>query len=146
MVLFAGLCIGIGVFPAPLYAILPFPVDYAAYTAPHVLEMLQLLLFSGLAFFVLLPLMKRTETISLDTDWGYRKLLPALLGLFARVAGPVDAAVRQGTVSGLWRLKGQISRHTGPAGAIARTLTAGNMVVWVVLMLVGYLVAYFLSR
>ena len=106
--------------------------------------MLQLLLFSGLAFFVLLPLMKRTETISLDTDWGYRKLLPALLGLFARVAGPIDAAVRQGTVSGLWRLKGQISRHTGPAGAVARTLTAGNMVVWVVLMLVGYLVAYFL--
>ncbi|HRK94963.1 MAG TPA: Na(+)/H(+) antiporter subunit D [Rhodospirillales bacterium] len=146
MVLFAGLCIGIGVFPAPLYAILPFPVDYAAYTAPHVLEMLQLLLFSGLAFFVLLPLMKRTETISLDTDWGYRKLLPALLGLFARVAVPVDAAVRRGTVSGLWRLKGQISRHTGPAGAVARTLTAGNMVVWVVLMLVGYLVAYFLSR
>ncbi len=146
MVLFAGLCIVIGIFPAPLYAILPFPVDYAAYTAPHVLEMLQLLLFSGLAFFVLLPLMKRTETISLDTDWGYRKLAPALLALFARIAAPIDAAIRRGTVAGLWRLTGQISRHTGPAGAVAKTLTAGNMVVWVILMLVGYLVAYFVTR
>ena len=28
----------------------------------------------------------------------------------------------------------------------ARTLTAGNMVVWVILMLVGYLIAYFATR
>ena len=146
MILFSALCILIGVFPAPLYAILPFPVDYAPYTAPHVLEMLQLLLFSGLAFFVLLPLMKRTETISLDTDWIYRKLLPAITGLVARVAGPIDAAVRRGTTTTVWRLTGQLSRHTGPAGAVARTLTAGNMVLWVILMLAGYLVAYFASR
>jgi multicomponent Na+:H+ antiporter subunit D len=30
-------------------------------------------MFSALAFFLLLPLLKRTETISLDTDWFYRK-------------------------------------------------------------------------
>jgi hypothetical protein len=29
---------------------------------------------------------------------------------------------------------------------VARTLTAGNMVVWVILMLVGCLVAYFATR
>ncbi len=115
MVLFSCLCILIGVFPAPLYAILPYPVDYAPYTAPHVLEMLQLLAFSGLAFFVLLPLMKRT--------W-----------------------VRRQATTSVWRLTGQLSRHTGPAGAVARTLTAGNMAVWVILMLVGYLAAYFLTR
>ena len=146
MILFSALCLLIGVFPAPLYAILPFPVNYAPYTAPHVLEMLQLLLFSGLAFFVLLPLMKRTETISLDTDWIYRRLLPAIIRVVARVAGPIDAAVRRGTTTTVWRLTGQLSRHTGPAGAVARTLTAGNMVLWVILMLVGYLVAYFASR
>ncbi|MGZ9034228.1 MAG: Na(+)/H(+) antiporter subunit D, partial [Rhodospirillales bacterium] len=114
MVLFSALCILIGIFPAPLYAILPFPVDYVPYTAPHVLEMLQLLLFSGLAFFVLLPLMKRTETITLDTDWSYRRLLPAMLSLFARIAGPIDAAIRRGTATSLWRLTAQLSRHTGP--------------------------------
>ena len=36
---------------------------------------LQLLLFSSLAFFLLLPLMKHTLTISLDTDWIWRKLM-----------------------------------------------------------------------
>jgi multicomponent Na+:H+ antiporter subunit D len=146
MILFSALCILIGVFPAPLYAILPFPVAYAPYTAPHVLEMLQLLAFSGLAFFVLLPLMKRTETISLDTDWIYRTLLAAIAGFVARIVGPVDAALRRGTTTGVSRLTGQLSRHTGPAGAVARTLTAGNMVVWVILMLVGYLIAYFATR
>jgi multicomponent Na+:H+ antiporter subunit D len=68
MILFASLCILLGVFPELLYPLLPYPVDYVPYTAGKVLFYLQLLLFSGLAFFVLLPLMKRTETISLDTD------------------------------------------------------------------------------
>ena len=33
MILFAVLCIGIGVAPGPLYAMLPYPVDYVPYTA-----------------------------------------------------------------------------------------------------------------
>jgi len=47
MILFAVLCIGIGVMPEPLYALLPFPVDYVPYTAHHVVFNLQALLFSG---------------------------------------------------------------------------------------------------
>jgi len=73
MIFFAFLCIGIGVYPEPLYNILPYPVDYHAYTGLHVVRMLQLLFFSGLAFFVFLKLLKRTETITIDTDWIYRK-------------------------------------------------------------------------
>jgi multicomponent Na+:H+ antiporter subunit D len=34
--------------------------------------------FDGLAFFIMLPLMKRTLTISLDFDWFYRYLAPIL--------------------------------------------------------------------
>jgi multicomponent Na+:H+ antiporter subunit D len=55
MILFAGLCIGLGIWPEFLYAMLPFPVAYQPYTVPHVVNMLQLLLFSGLAFFLMLP-------------------------------------------------------------------------------------------
>ena len=73
MIFFAFLCIAIGIYPEPLYNILPYPVEYHAYTGLHVVRMLQLLLFSGLAFFVFLKLLKRTETITLDTDWVYRK-------------------------------------------------------------------------
>lgn len=69
MGIFAGLCILLGVAPDLLYRFLTYPVDYEPCTAGKVLFYLQLLLFSALAFFLLLPLMKRTETISLDFDW-----------------------------------------------------------------------------
>ncbi|MGK2944236.1 MAG: Na(+)/H(+) antiporter subunit D, partial [Desulfuromonadales bacterium] len=73
MALFAFICIFLGIYPQPLYDILPYPVDFQAYTLEHTLNQLQLLMFSALAFFLLLPLLKRTETISIDTDWFYRK-------------------------------------------------------------------------
>ena len=73
----AFLCIGIGVYPRPLYQLLPYPVDYVPYTTTHVITQLQLLLFSALAFAVL----KRTgiyplelKATNLDTDWFYRGL------------------------------------------------------------------------
>ncbi len=76
MIGFAILCIGLGVAPNLLYAMLPYNVDYVPYTAAHVITQLQLLLFAGLAFFITLPLMRRTLTISLDFDWLYRRLVP----------------------------------------------------------------------
>lgn len=83
MLLFAFLCIAIGIYPAPLYEILPFagpPGEplYQAYSFSHVVAQLQLLLFSGLAFFLLLPILKRTLTITLDFDWLYRRLIPRI--------------------------------------------------------------------
>jgi len=78
MVFFAVICILIGVFPNILYNILPYNVNYQPYTVAHTITQLQLLLFSGLAFFIMLPLMKRTLTISLDFDWFYRYLAPIL--------------------------------------------------------------------
>lgn len=69
----AFLCIFLGVYPKPLYAILPFEVSYQAYTFNHVIAQLQLLMLSALVFFLFLPLLKRTDTIALDTDWFYRK-------------------------------------------------------------------------
>jgi len=73
MAFLASICIFIGVYPQPLYNILPYPVEFHAYTFEHTLNQFQLLMFSALAFFMLLPLLKRTETISIDTDWFYRK-------------------------------------------------------------------------
>jgi len=83
MILFAALCILIGVFFEPLYAILPYPaaageVLYKPYTVSHVVSQLQLLLWSGLAFFLLLPVLKRTLTITLDFDWLWRSFVPWL--------------------------------------------------------------------
>ncbi|HDL18433.1 MAG TPA: Na(+)/H(+) antiporter subunit D [Bacteroidetes bacterium] len=68
------LCIFLGVYPKPLYDILPYPMEhFSAYSASHVVSQLQLLMLSALVFFLFLKLLKRTETISIDTDWFYRK-------------------------------------------------------------------------
>ncbi|MGD9264404.1 MAG: Na(+)/H(+) antiporter subunit D, partial [Lysobacterales bacterium] len=95
MVLFAFLCILLGVAPELLYRFLPYPVDYEAYTAGKVVFYMQLLLFSGLAFFLLLPMMRRTETISLDLDWLWRaglvRLLRAVAAVWTRIGSTLGA-------------------------------------------------------
>ena len=73
MAFMAFMCIFLGVYPKPLYDILPYEIQYNAYTYHHVLAQLQLLMLSALVFFLFLKLLKRTETISIDTDWFYRK-------------------------------------------------------------------------
>ncbi|KPK24807.1 MAG: cation:proton antiporter [Desulfobacterales bacterium SG8_35_2] len=72
----AFFCIFLGVYPKFLYSILPYPVDFVPYTAPHVLAQLQLLMFSALAFTLLLlsgiyP--SEIRAINLDVDLVYRK-------------------------------------------------------------------------
>jgi multicomponent Na+:H+ antiporter subunit D len=69
----AFMCIGIGVLPGPLYNLLPFPVHFEPYTGDHVTSALGLLLFTGLGFFMLLKKLDPEPTISVDTDWVYRK-------------------------------------------------------------------------
>ena len=78
----AFLCIAIAVFPGPLYSILPYPVHYVPYTAAHVVGQLQVLLFGGLAFCLLIlsgyyP--SEMRAINLDTDWFYRKGLRVVI-------------------------------------------------------------------
>lgn len=75
----AALCIGIGVFPELLYAILPYPVDYQPYSTSHVVTMLQLLLFAALAFVFLWKVglyPPELRSVVLDVDWVWRRLLP----------------------------------------------------------------------
>jgi multicomponent Na+:H+ antiporter subunit D len=73
MAFLASLCILIGVYPNILYRILPYPVEFQPYSAQHVVETMQILLFTALGFFLLLRHLAGEPTISLDTDWFYRK-------------------------------------------------------------------------
>lgn len=140
MVFFAVSCIGLGVFPQPLYAILPFKVDYVPYTVSHVVTVLQLLLFSGLAFFLLLPMMKRTPTISLDTDWFYRRFGVRIVNTGEDVVRTVRellvhdcAALVKGTVA-------LVIRIAGPNAPLARHRSVGAMATWAITLLAVYLV------
>ncbi len=143
MILFAFLCIAIGVVPGPLYAILPFPVEYEAYTGYHVVEQLQLLLFAGLAFFVMLPWMKRTLTISLDFDWFYRRLFPVVGASLTTLWGELRAVMTRVTFDRLDRSIGWLQRHHGVQGALARTWPTGSMVLWVAVLLTAFLLLYY---
>lgn len=151
MVIFAGLCILLGVFPQLLYPLLPYPVEYQPYSAGKVLFYLQLLLFSGLAFFLLLPLMKRTETISLDTDWLWRRLGLGLWRAFAGVVLLLGELLARG-----WHNLAPVVQkfivdylgqpHTADSeerSMFARSWPIGTTALWIVILLSGYvLVSY----
>jgi multicomponent Na+:H+ antiporter subunit D len=79
MGLAAAACILIGIFPVLLYSQLPYPVDFVPYTVRHVISTLGLLGFTALGFFLLLNQLDPHPTISLDTDWFYRRGLPTAL-------------------------------------------------------------------
>lgn len=69
----AVFCVGIGIFPGILYALLPYPVDYVPYTGAHITGSLSILMFTAAGFVVLLRMLDPEKTISIDTDWFYRK-------------------------------------------------------------------------
>ena len=69
----ALLCIVTGVYPRVLYDILPFNATYSPYRLAPVSAMLQLLIFSGLGYSIFMDRLYGERTISLDTDWFYRR-------------------------------------------------------------------------
>ena len=143
MIFFAFLCIAIGIWAEPLYALLPYAVAYVPYTWAHVVTQLQLLLFSGLAFFVLLPYLRRTLTITLDTDWVWRKVLPAVATLIARMIGAVQAMIGRGGQRASSSALTLANSHYGVDSSFARTWSVRGMALWVLVLLLGYLLIYY---
>ena len=143
MGLFALVCVGLGIFPQPLYALLPNPVDYAPYTFEHVVTMLQLLLFSGLAFFLLLPLMKRTLTLTLDVDWLWRRLFRIAADEAQGRAASAFAEAAADVRGRLARLLASLAHHHGQHGALSRDWPSGSMALWATALLAVALILYF---
>ena len=86
MGLAAVACVLIGVFPDLLYQQLPNAVVYVPYTIPHVTSTLGMLGFTALGFFLLLKHLDPERTVSLDTDWFYRR---GTAGFVALVQSPL---------------------------------------------------------
>ena len=143
MVIFAAICILLGGFPQWLYAMLPYPVEYEAYKPGKVLYYLQLLLFSGLAFFLLLPMMRRTVTITLDFDWFWRR---PFLGKIVKVAeGMLNVAlvIPRGLNSLLSAALRQKESFSGFDKQLSRSWTIGATATWIAVLLAGYIVVYY---
>lgn len=79
MALVAFFCILHGIFPRLLYRFLPSYQEHLwnPFTAHHLVEVVQILIFTFIAFWVLRKKLAPHATISLDTDWFYRR--PAAL-------------------------------------------------------------------
>ena len=143
----AFLCIGIGVYPDPLYALLPYPVEYHPYTTAHLVGQMQLLCFALLAFAVLMRTgihPPEIRAINLDTDWVYRRFLPRVLarvaGVFGRIWGALAAQVE-------WSLAAAIAllyRVYGPETGVSRVMRTGAMSIWIVVILSVVLLVNFI--
>jgi multicomponent Na+:H+ antiporter subunit D len=91
-------CVLIGVFPGLLYQRLATPVHFVPYTLQHVTSTIGMLSFTALGFFLLLKHLYPQATISLDTDWFYRR---GSAGLMTLVRGPL-AHIESGFVGEIY--------------------------------------------
>ena len=147
MGIMAALCIFIGVYPYILYGMLPFAVTYIPYTVEHVMTQMQLLLFSALAFTLLMrtgiypPELRSTN---LDFDWLYRRLIPVFLGKASRVSEALQTRLAQAASTVTSNAAGLIYHMHGPQGALARTPPISITVLWVAVLLAATLLLCYL--
>ncbi|MCH2572408.1 MAG: Na(+)/H(+) antiporter subunit D [Planctomycetes bacterium] len=143
----AFLCVLIGIFPGPLYALLPYDVVYEPYTAAHVINQLQLLLFAILAFAVLQQTglyPSELPKINLDTDWFYRRALPNLVTVCCVQTAPMLKTIDAGFVLFREWLLSLMYALFGPTGLLGRKWSTGGMALWAAILLGVYLVLYYL--
>jgi multicomponent Na+:H+ antiporter subunit D len=142
----AALSVGIGLFPSALYSILPFEVDYIAYTPTHVITSLQLLVWAGLAFAVLnwyrvYP--AEIRAINLNSDWVYRRLLPDAWTVTLSVGGGLWGGFKRNWTRRFTAAWERVYRYHGPQGVLARSWPSGSMALWAVILLLAVLLVYF---
>jgi len=148
MLIAAVLCIGIGVYPATLYSLLPYDTGYNPYDATHVLAQTQLLFFAALAF-VWLNLRgmypPELHSTNLDAEWFYRRLFSvAIQSLFA-ATWKLDGALRRAFVTRLHQSLDYLSGiYQVPSGLLTSARPAGSMAMWVAIFLAGYLFLSFI--
>ena len=160
MALAATACVVIGVFPGLLYRYLPNPVEFVPYTLQHVTSTLGMLGFTALGFFLLLKHLDPVPTVSLDTDWFYRKgasrLLSLVRGPLSRLeygfVGEIFEFVVQRPVLGLANFFRKldsvvvdsailgVGRSTQSFSQILRTVASGNAQHYGLIMAAGILV------
>ena len=90
------LCIFYGILPGFLYHELPYAMDYNPFTIPHFVEVIQILIFTFLGFWLVREKLTPKNKISLDVDWFYRMSAPMMGRVFIGwVNAFFDACERQ---------------------------------------------------
>lgn len=143
MILLAVLCIlpAIpGLTNTLLYNMLPIAVDYIPYTPQHIVTDLQLLAFSALAFFMLLPLLKRSNTVSLDFDWLYRGLAFYIITAIYKVLQVPLQFIRILFKKLIRKIQQLNKKLFAPGGLISKNYPICTTIGWTIFLLGLYLV------
>lgn len=88
----AFLCLLFGVYPQPLYDLLPHGVDFNAYKLAHLTIVLQWLVFAGIAFAIFRKRLEPQAGRLVDFDWFYRKGSKSLYAAADRSLNAINAA------------------------------------------------------
>ncbi len=135
----ALLCFAIGIMPGLLYAILPYAIDYNAYTASHLLKEMQLLLFTGLAFFLLVRFLGGKDKLSLDFDWFYRVAGKRLMLAVRDMISEANQDIRREFMRAFGRLE-KAACELRLSGWPVRSWAIGSMALWTAVVLAILLV------
>lgn len=82
MSLVAFFCFLHGIKPSLLYRLLPFPVHFQPYSLPHLVETVQILVFTFAGFWLYRKKLAPHAEIALDFDWFYRRPAAVLRRIF----------------------------------------------------------------
>ncbi len=146
MGLSAVLSVGIGLYPEPLFNLLPYQeqiADYHPYSAYHIVEQLQLLLFAVLAFALLIKFKlypPEVPSTNLDFDWLYRVPGRALLFKIVSLIVSLWRWLWGGAQEVVTRVMARTHRTHGPEGTLARNWPVGFMALWTAVVLAVALV------
>ena len=115
----------------------PFP-DYEPYTPAHIVTQMQLIAFGLVAWLGLLalglwPAMRRGTNV--DFDVVYRKMLPSIVTYAIRLIAAAKSAFDAGWARLKEGIVGTVIHLAGPDGTLARSWTAGAMVLWIAVLL-----------
>ena len=143
----AIMCIALGVYSPWLYGLLPHAVEYEPYTASHVIGQYQLLMFSALAFAVLMRYRiypPELKSVNIDFDITYRRWFPWLYRWIISKTAEGWRSILEDLRKGVSRVIAYMFRHHGPEGVLARTWPTGSMTLWsAILLAVLLLIHYF---
>ncbi len=146
MIFFAFLCIALGMYPDPLYAMLPNTAIAPVYKSEKVVFYLQLLLFSGLAFFLLLNYMKRTLTITLDFDWIWRVAIFRVGNLGYDACTAMRTSAEKFVLSFLKTGRAGLDDLSKRDGVILRATSATGLgALYAMILLTLYILVYYLD-
>lgn len=132
----AFFCTLFGVHPDLLYRFLPHEVTYEPYTVYHLVEMIQILVFTFIGFWILRKKLEGEALIALDTDWFYRRSAPLVSRVFVKSVASFFDGSEQLVKRVTDQTIGLANRTDSTALPDTYRILAGVLIVFVVLGLV----------